>query len=261
MDSNRERIKANFADVEAYDRRIKRFVPYYEEMMASVLACLSQIENRCSILELGCGTGNLSLKMLEKAPNARLTAVDLVDEMVQACRERLINYQERTDFICADMVEFCRPGAFDYVLSNLALHYPETDKKKLQTCRNVFKSLKPGGFFSFSVMLDGETQELRQRIWKMWEQDVLENGVSSAELEEWCTTCHKTDYPVPSSLWFRWLKETGFTYYDLIWFETIFGTIWARKPSRRITDSLQNHFSLKKDRVRRTSENLRAGNE
>jgi ubiquinone/menaquinone biosynthesis C-methylase UbiE len=129
MNSNKDRIKAKFADVEAYERSIRRFVPYYEEMMDSVLDCLPKSNKKYSILELGCGTGNLILRLLEKASSAQLVAIDIVEEMIKACRNRLEGRKVDAEFICAEMTEFCRPNAFDYVFSTLVLHYPETEKK------------------------------------------------------------------------------------------------------------------------------------
>lgn len=228
-DSNSLKLKSSFADVKAYEKRIRRFVPYYDELMDSILSCLSEKKENSSILELGCGTGNLSLRILEKNDFFDLIAIDLVEEMVATCGERLKKYSNRAEVVCADQTGFNRPNAFDFVLSNLSLHYPETDEKKLSTCQNVFISLKPAGIFSFSVMLIGDTPEETEKMWKNWEKDVLNNGVTREELEEWYRTGHGTDYPVSVSEWLKWLREVGFEKAKLVWQKTIFGTICARK--------------------------------
>jgi hypothetical protein len=67
-------------------------------------------------------------------------------------------------------------------------------------------------------MLTSNSKEMTERIWKLWEKDVLENGVSREELDEWYRTCQRTDYPVPPGHWFRWLKEAGFVYCNLFIF-------------------------------------------
>jgi SAM-dependent methyltransferase len=223
-------LKSNFADTDAYDRRIKRFVPYYDEMMNSVLDCLPELESHLVVLELGCGTGNLSQKLLNKSRYFKLVAIDITKEMVEKCRVRLAQYTNRTEIICADMIKFRRISTFDYVLSNLALHYPETDKKKISVCRNVYQSLRPGGIYSFSVMLTSDSPQSTEKIWKRWERDVLQNGITREELDNWNKTHHGSDHPVPPSLWLKWLQEVGFEYCELVWCETIFGTIRAKKP-------------------------------
>jgi SAM-dependent methyltransferase len=230
MSKEKDLVKSNFADTNAYDLRIRRFVPYYEEMMNSVLDCLPELESCLVILELGCGTGSLSQKLLNKNRFCRLVAIDLVNEMVEKCRTRLAPYSNRAEIFCADMIEFRRINSFDCVFSNLALHYPDTNDKKISVCRNVYQSLRPGGIFSFSVMLTNDSLESSERIWKCWEQDVLQNGTSREELDDWSRTHHGSDHPVPPGLWLEWLQDLGFKHCELVWCETIFGTIRARKP-------------------------------
>jgi len=223
-------LKCSFADTDAYDRRIRKFVPYYEEMMNSVLNCLPDLESHFVVLDLGCGTGSLSQRLLRQRRYCKLVAIDVVKEMAEKCRERLVPYSNRAEIFCADMMKFRRLDSFDYVLSNLTLHYPETDKKKISVCRNVFQSLRSGGIFSFSVMLTGESPKATEKIWRLWERDVLQNGVTREELDDWYRTHHGSDHPVSPSFWLRWLQEAGFWHCKLVWRETIFGTIWARKP-------------------------------
>lgn len=231
--NKKNKIKSNFSDKEGYNRRIRKFVPYYDEMMDSILACLPETKHGYEVLELGCGTGNLSARLLNEKKFCKLTAIDLVQEMAHTCRERLIKYANRLEIIQADIVEFSQSNAFDYVVSSLALHYPDSDEKKISTCRNIFKSLKPGGIFSFSVMLSSEFYEPTGLIWKCWEKDVFKNGVSREELNEWHRTYHISDYPVPLSLWLKWLKEVGFEHCEIVWKRTIFGTIWVKKKALR----------------------------
>jgi len=230
MGEEKDILKSTFADTDSYDRRLKRFVPYYEEMLNSVLRCIYPSQNQLRVLELGCGTGNLSKKLLEKNSDCWLTAIDLQEEMVMTCSKNLGRYSRQTEVICADMIGFQSVGYFNYVISNLALHYPDTDQKKISVCRNAFMSLKPGGIFSFSIMIRDEPKEKADYTFKKWERDVLCNGVSQEEFDEWQRTCHKSDYPIPASLWLKWLKEIGFLHSRLIWQKTIFGTICARKP-------------------------------
>jgi len=230
MSKEKTQLESHFADPEAYDQRIRKYVPYYEEMMKSLLDCLPELEHHPTVLELGCGTGNLSLKLLDKNFSCELTTIDLVKEMVRTCRTRLDPYSHRAEIFCANMITYRKDNSFDYVFSNLALHYPETNNKKMAVCRNVYQSLKPRGVFAFSAMLTSDSAKAAEETWKRWERDVIQNGVSREELEEWCRTHHRSDHPVPYILWLKWLHELGFKHCKLIWSRTIFGTIRAIKP-------------------------------
>lgn len=223
-------LAAHFADAEAYNRRICKFVPYYEEIMDSLLACLPQAAQELPILELGCGTGNFTLRILESGHCTRLTALDVVPAMVQSCTEQLGARAASVELLHADFTEFSRPAAFDCVLSNLALHYPETDEKKIRACRHVFQSLRPGGRFAFSVMLEGETPERTQQLWRAWEKDLFRKGVPRTDIQQWYAVYHASDFPVSPRRWLEWLAQAGFTECELVWRRTVFGTIWTQKP-------------------------------
>ncbi len=217
-------------DPEVYDREIRRFVPYYDEMTESILDCLPRLHSVDSILDLGCRTGDLSLRLLASGLCKHLVAVDRADEMVRVCRSRLGNYSRQVEVIRANPCEFSRANSFDYVLANLSLHCAEFAAQKKTACRNIFNSLKPGGIFSFSVMLTTDSRGSREKIRSLWERDVIENGVSRQELDEW-QALNKMNRPaVAPRQWLSCLKKAGFENSDFVWCETIFGTLRAKKP-------------------------------
>ena len=72
---------------ESYDSLIHRAVPRYDEMIARLLDYLPRDARR--VLELGSGTGNLSLRLAESLPRAALTLVDGSEEMIALVRSRL----------------------------------------------------------------------------------------------------------------------------------------------------------------------------
>src|SRR5687768_15440914 len=73
--------------IDAYDSLIRRCVPRYEEMTRALVECLPAAAQE--IVELGCGTGNLSLALAARFPAARITFVDASEEMVRLTRERV----------------------------------------------------------------------------------------------------------------------------------------------------------------------------
>src|SRR3954471_13212754 len=75
------------AMVESYDSLIRRAVPRYDEMIDRLLAYMPADPKR--ILELGCGTGNLRVRLAERFPSAAITTVDASAEMISAARSRL----------------------------------------------------------------------------------------------------------------------------------------------------------------------------
>src|SRR5438105_749697 len=84
--------------VESYDSLIRRAVPRYEEMTERLVGYLPAWEggHGCAepqpchtrILELGCGTGNLTLRLAERFPGAVITAVDAAPQMTEVTATR-----------------------------------------------------------------------------------------------------------------------------------------------------------------------------
>ena len=74
------------AMAERYDDLIRRAVPRYDELSDRLIEYLP---DAARILELGCGTGRLSLALAARFPHATLTCVDASPEMVEITRSRL----------------------------------------------------------------------------------------------------------------------------------------------------------------------------
>lgn len=219
----------NFASCSDYEKRIRKFVPYYDEMLDCIISCLPSLNSNHRILELGCGTGNLSEKLIQERKCRCLTAIDIVEEMLVICRRRLAFYSGNYEILKADMIKFSRLEIYDYTVSNLALHYPETAKLKKSVLKNVFRSLKNNGVFIFSVMLHSECQNLVSLIWSDWEKDVYKKGTSPEEINDWYEKNHRLDFPATPHMWLDWLKKIGFRHGDLIWRKNIFGVFWSVK--------------------------------
>jgi len=218
---------------EAFDREIRYFVPCQASILESLLeSMLLMGEDYSSVLELGCRTGILSARILEEKPYVRLTSVDPEPSMIQASRERLGRSAEWVELECRSIIRYARATAFDYVLSNLALHFLASSEEKESVCRNVFWSLKPGGIFAFSVMLD--VAPAGDGIWKQWERDVMGMGAGRKDIQEWHLRNRPAYSLVPPQAWLGWLRAAGFVHCELVWSETIFGTFWAKKPAERV---------------------------
>jgi len=72
-----------------------------------------------TVLELGTGTGETALRVLERSPGAALTGIDASADMLAVARERLPG----ADLRVARLEEPLPPGPFDLVFSVLAIHH------------------------------------------------------------------------------------------------------------------------------------------
>jgi trans-aconitate 2-methyltransferase len=96
-----------------------------------------------TVLELGCGSGRDSERLLEALPHGRLVAVDGSRQMLEQLRARLGDGDGRLQVLHRDLREpFQLDGPFDVVMSVATLHW-------LHDHQHVFDelagALRPGG--------------------------------------------------------------------------------------------------------------------
>lgn len=94
--------------------------------------------NPATIVDLGCGAGNVTRHLAERWPEARITGVDSSTEMLAEARAALPNIE----WIEANLA-YWRPGAkVDLIYSNAALHWlPDHDTR----FPRLLDDLAPGG--------------------------------------------------------------------------------------------------------------------
>jgi trans-aconitate methyltransferase len=89
-----------------------------------------------SILDLGCGTGELTAQLA--ATGARVTGIDSSAAMIESAKQ---HFPDIT-FQVADATSFSLPEQFDAVFSNATLHWVRQQEKALD---RIYQQLKPGG--------------------------------------------------------------------------------------------------------------------
>ena len=102
----------------------------------------------CLGLDLGCGTGNLTLELAKRG--IEMTGVDLSEDMLMVAREK----SEGQDilYLNQDMTEFELYGTVDFIVSSLDCINYITDKRDLLSVfRLVNNYLDPGGLFIFDI--------------------------------------------------------------------------------------------------------------
>jgi 2-polyprenyl-3-methyl-5-hydroxy-6-metoxy-1,4-benzoquinol methylase len=110
-----------------------------------VTAVRAQSGSGAEVLDLGCGTGNLTVRFLEEG--CRVTAVDMSREMLDVLAGKLArvpDWRERCQITQHDLDTFAgRPGEFDIVsLSSVVHHLPDY----LAVLVRLAASLRHGGF-------------------------------------------------------------------------------------------------------------------
>ena len=85
-----------------------------------LLGALCQVENAQKILEVGTGTGLISLMLAQRNPNAKITALDLNEDAVKLAQENFKNalFSERLNVFHQDFKIFESQKEYDFVVCN-----------------------------------------------------------------------------------------------------------------------------------------------
>jgi len=73
--------------------------------MANTLLDMLDLDSksRLDILDVGCGTGYLTKLLLDRWPDARITAIDIAPGMIEYARDRF--NESNVEFACLDIEE------------------------------------------------------------------------------------------------------------------------------------------------------------
>ncbi len=111
--------------------------------------------NATNLLDIGCGAGNYTLKMLSKIPNLNCVMNDLSLPMLNKALERVTPQTNgKVEIMQDDMrnLEF-HDNHFDIVLAAATLHHLRGDDDWELMFYKIFRSLKPGGSFWISDLI------------------------------------------------------------------------------------------------------------
>lgn len=115
-----------------------------------------------NVLDIGCGAGNYTLKMLSKIPNLNCTLNDLSAPMLSRAKERISAVTSgNVELIQGSMLDMDLPdGHFDIVLAAATLHHLRDDAEWESMFTKIYRALKPGGSFWISDLITHESKSI-----------------------------------------------------------------------------------------------------
>ena len=110
-----------------------------------------------SILEVGCGTGILTEKLLDRFPASIVTALDISPEMVERCRSKLY-HSGRLSFLVTDIEDYYRSEKmYDLVVSSCSLQWIHDRERFIE---GICDMLPIGGKCLMAIPVMGMLHEL-----------------------------------------------------------------------------------------------------
>lgn len=111
---------------------------------------LKHISRGASVLDLGCGTGEMSIALAKNGYD--VTGLDISEEMLALAFDKSQRTRADVFYTCQDMSSFSVPTKFDSVISCFdSLNYLLTKDKLLSAFNCVANALKTNGLFLFDM--------------------------------------------------------------------------------------------------------------
>lgn len=193
----------------SYDAGRRILVPCFDSFYGAALDALPADRTRAlHVLDLGAGTGLLSMLVAAEYPNARFTLVDVAPGMLEIARERFADRSERFAFRVEDLAKVELPPDIDAAVSALAIHHlPDAEKAGL--FRRVVAALAAGGVFVNAEQVAGESPQEDAENRRRWREEARRLGATDRDLAQ-ADERMSEDQPctVPEQL--AWLREAGF---------------------------------------------------
>lgn len=149
-----------FIGYAVYMGRARRILSYeggrvQAKVLDNVLSYLIW-EGKGKLLDIGCGSGAMTVKAAKKFPGAQITGIDYWgfgwDYSKNLCENnaRLEGTEKQITFLKGDAANLGFPdGNFDAAVSNFVFHEVRSQPDKLALMKEAFRVIKPGGVFVF----------------------------------------------------------------------------------------------------------------
>ncbi len=196
----------------------------------------SEVKSKDIVLDIGCGTGLLSLKFLQKA-DCMIFGVDNSPEMLEIFKNKIekLNLSRKISTKLGDVenLDF-KDKKFDIIASTVTLHHV---KNKLPVIKKIFERLKPGGRFILGDIDVDTTGDLRDperllriigflkeefvlamkeggveafsRMYDNGKKHILNDGEYCISFKQWKEICQDAGFkkttikPLPEFKWFK----------------------------------------------------------
>lgn len=140
----------------------------------------SMIPPNASIVDVGCGFGQLDFMLNALSPNRKITAIDYDCHKIQIAANSFMT-NENIKFRCADMRLFIFPPS-DVILFNDSLHYVDINSQ-LEILKKAIKSLNTNGFIIIRDS-DSSNENNHRRIKNIehWSTKILKFNKTTQDL-------------------------------------------------------------------------------
>lgn len=193
---------------QSYDRSRRQLIPCFDDFYHTALSLIPyNTSESFSVLDLGAGTGLMSLFVHSRFPHAAITLTDISDKMLDRAKERFSESPGSFSYLISDYRDGLR-GNYDIIISALSIHHLNAAEKK-KLFYDVYSSLATGGVFINADQVLGCTPSIEKIYRSRWLDFVGKSGLTKEELSAALDRL-KEDKMDTLDDQLSWLKSAGF---------------------------------------------------
>ncbi len=212
---------------ERFDRDVERFSNLITGQQATmdaplVMDLITQAAKTATphakrILDVGCGAGNNTLKLLQMINPLDCDMVDLSRPMLERARQRIaaVNSGEVRLFQEDIRIVNLPEGHYDIILAAMVLHHLRETQDWEDTFRKLYRLTAPGGSIWIADFVAHENQSMQEIMWERYGK-YLESMGGVAYREKVFAYIDKEDTPRPVTFQLDLLRQSGFSEVEIL---------------------------------------------
>jgi tRNA (cmo5U34)-methyltransferase len=232
--STLEEIRARFdQDVERFSnletgQQATIDAPLVLELVAQT--CARHLRPQDIVLDLGCGAGNFTLRVLQEVGPLKCHLVDLSQPMLDRAEQRVraagaVSVQTyQSDLRALSFAE----KSFDCILAGAVLHHLRDEDDWKSAFARFHAWLKPGGRIYVSDLATFDVPDAQELMWERYGR-YLESLGGEAYRAKVLAYVDKEDSPRSLPFQIDLLKATGFSAYDVLHRNSVFACYFGLK--------------------------------
>ncbi len=203
---------ANFFNERAktYENHMRETVNSFDVYYDIVSSPIKETKEPIEILDLGCGTGLEISSILKKAPNAKITCIDMSDSMLDILLENYKDNKNQITIIKNSYLTFpFDDKKYDYVIAVMTMHHFLHDEKR-KLYEKIKRSLKEGGKY-----IEGDyvvSQQLEEECLKVYRNAYDKHGLKTSSL-------YHIDIPFSMETQKKLFIEAGFGEFEIVFMQ------------------------------------------
>jgi tRNA (cmo5U34)-methyltransferase len=173
--------------------------------------------NASALLDIGCGAGNYTLRLLQELPNLDATLVDLSGPMLARANVRVsARTTGRVATIQGDIREVeIAEQSYDVCLAAMTLHHMRTDAEWEAVFSKAYRGLRPGGSFWIADFVEHSTPEVQGLMWKRY-GEYLSDFKGDEYRDHVFSYIEAEDTPKPLMYQLNLLSKAGFSSVEIL---------------------------------------------